>query len=121
LARAAGLDVQGLAATIGQYNTGQAAGRDVLGRTHMPLPIAKPPYYAVRIQGYFLLGAAGIVVNKSLQVVDQSGRAIPNLFAAGEMLGFGAFQGQSYCGGMSVTPALTFGRLLGDRLIPLRA
>lgn len=120
LARAAGLDASGLAATVGQYNAGQAAGRDVLGRTHMPLPIARPPYYAVRIQGYFLLGAAGIAVNKTLQVVDQDGRAIPNLFAAGEMLGFGAFQGQSYCGGMSVTPALTFGRLLGERLIPLK-
>ena len=37
--------------------------------------------------------------------------------AEGELLGAGQFMGRSYCGGMLVTPALTFGRLLGQRML----
>jgi fumarate reductase flavoprotein subunit len=48
--------------------------------------------------------------------VDQTGKPIPNLYAAGEVLGLGATSGNSFVGGMSVTPAMTFGRLLGQRL-----
>ena len=32
------------------------------------------------------------------------------------MIGAGATCGNSFCSGMMVTPALTFGRLLGERL-----
>ena len=58
-------------------------------------------------------------MNDRLQVVRRDGTAIANLFAAGEILGAGATQGQAFCGGMMITPALTFGRLLGGRIIPL--
>jgi len=36
-----------------------------------------------------------------------------------QAVGAGATQGHAYCGGMMVTPAITFGRLLGQRLVPL--
>ena len=38
------------------------------------------------------------------------------LFAVGEAIGMGATSGQAFCGGMSVTPALSFGRILGRSL-----
>lgn len=120
LAAAAGINGVELALTIADYNRAQADGNDKFGRRHMPLPIGKPPFYAMRMQGYFLLGCAGIAVDKELRVIRQDGKPIPNLYAAGEMLGFSAFQGSSYCGGMSVTPALTFGRLLGERMLPFK-
>jgi fumarate reductase flavoprotein subunit len=41
---------------------------------------------------------------------------VRNLYAAGELLGAGQLMGQSFVGGMMVTPAMTFGRLLGQRL-----
>jgi fumarate reductase flavoprotein subunit len=121
LAAATGIDRAGLEATIGAYNVAQKNGVDKLGRKHMPRPIATAPFYAVRMQGYYLLNTVGVGVDTSLRVLDRDDKPIANLYAAGEMLGMAAFQGQSYCGGMSVTPALTFGRLLGQKLLPLGA
>ena len=56
-------------------------------------------------------------MDDSLRVIREDGSAIPNLYAAGELLGAGVFMGRSYCGGMLVTPALTFGRLLGQKIL----
>ncbi len=71
------------------------------------------------MQGYYLLNTAGVAVDNQLRILGENGSPIKNLYAAGEMLGMAAFQGSSYCGGMSVTPALTFGRILGERLLSL--
>jgi len=49
-------------------------------------------------------------------VIRARGEPIRNLHAAGELLGAGQLMGQSFVGGMMVTPAMTFGRLLGQRL-----
>ena len=54
-------------------------------------------------------------------VITRSGAPNRNLYAAGELLGMAALQGRSYCGGMSVMPALSFGRLLGSSILPLGA
>jgi fumarate reductase flavoprotein subunit len=117
LARAAGVDAAGLAATVAAYNQAQKTGKDELGRQHMPLPIARPPFYAVRLQSWLLATFAGLAVDAQLRVIRQDGTPIPNLYAAGELLGAGATMGRSYCGGMLVTPALTFGRLLGQKML----
>jgi fumarate reductase flavoprotein subunit len=87
----------------------------------MPLPIAKAPFYAIQLQSWLLTGYAGLAVNKELQVVREDATPIPGLYAAGELLGTGAFMGRSYCGGMVVTPALTFGRLLGQSMLEFPA
>lgn len=112
-----GLPEKALSATVRRYNAAQESGRDWLGREHMPAKFTEPPYYAICHQGSSLVSFAGIAVNEQLQVVQKSGAAIRNLFAAGEVLGFGNVSGRGYCGGMSVTPALTFGRLIGEHLI----
>ncbi len=117
LAEAAGIDASGLAATVADYNRGQADGQDSLGRKHLPLPIAEPPFYAVQLQSWLLTSFAGVAVDDRLRVIRDDGTAIPGLYAAGELLGSGQFNGRSYCGGMLVTPALTFGRLLGQKLL----
>jgi len=86
------------------------------GRKHMPLPIAKPPFYAIRMQGTQLLSFAGLTVNPQLQVLKGNGQAIPNLYAAGEVLGAGATTGFGIVNGMLLTPALVFGRMIGERV-----
>ena len=116
LAEVAGIDAKGLAKTIAQYNRGRESKQDAFGREHMPLPIGAPPYYAIQLQSWLLTTFAGIAVDSHLRVIREGGTPIPNLYAAGELLGTGQFMGRSYCGGMLVTPALTFGRLLGQRL-----
>ena len=42
---------------------------------------------------------------------------LPGLFAVGEILGGAALSGDSFASGMSITPALSFGRLLGQSLL----
>ena len=117
LAQAAGVDAAGLTATVAAYNESQANGSDPFGREHLPLPIAEPPFYAVQTQSWLLTTFAGVAVDDGLRVIREDGSPIPNLYAAGELLGAGQFMGRSYCGGMLVTPALTFGRLIGQKLL----
>ena len=112
-----GADPAILAGTVADYNTGVLENRsDPLGRQHRPLPVAEAPFYAVRHLGWSIVGFAGLSVDGELRVTDAAGDPIPGLYAAGEVLGLGATSGNAFNGGMSVTPAMTFGRLLGERL-----
>jgi fumarate reductase flavoprotein subunit len=120
LAARAGMDSKALAATVAAYNAVQGGqGQDAFGRKHMPLPIAKGPFYAIELRGWDLLSYAGLAVDGKLRVVRKDGTPIPGLYAAGELLGMGQLSGRSACGGMSVTPALSLGRLLGGRIVPV--
>jgi fumarate reductase flavoprotein subunit len=117
LAEKTGINGPNLEQTVATYNTGQASGEDALGREHLPLPIEEAPYYALRTQSWCLTTFAGIAVDDQLRVIREDNSPIANLYAAGELLGSGQFMGSSYCGGMLVTPALTFGRLLGQKIL----
>ncbi|MBW9205629.1 FAD-dependent oxidoreductase [Mumia sp. zg.B17] len=117
LADLAGIDAAGLRETVGTYNEAVASGHDPAhGRTFLPAPIAAPPFYAVRNHAITLVTFQGLDVDTSLAVRDESGNPIPGLYAVGEVIGAGATCGNSFCSGMLVTPALTFGRLLGTDL-----
>lgn len=118
-ALAAGIEVDAarLAATIGAYNAAVEEGApDPFGRTHRPLPIAEAPFYAVRHHGWSIVGFAGLDIDPQFRVLDRACRPIPGLYAAGEVIGFAKTSGNGFCGGMSVTPAMTFGRLLGEAI-----
>jgi fumarate reductase flavoprotein subunit len=119
LAAAAGIAVEGLETTVTRFNEGQARGKDELGREHMPLPIAKPPFYAIKLHSWNLSSSAGLAVDTQLRVISKDGSPIPGLYAAGELLGKGVFMGRSIVGGMMVTPALALGRLFGQSLLKL--
>jgi fumarate reductase flavoprotein subunit len=117
LATKAGIDPQGLIATVAAYNRGRAEGKDALGRQHMPMAIEAGPFYAVQLSSWNLLSYAGLGVDGRLRVTRPDGTPIANLYAAGELLGMGQLMGRSLPGGMSVMPAITFGRLLGMEFI----
>ncbi|MFF5249222.1 FAD-dependent oxidoreductase [Streptosporangium sp. NPDC000095] len=114
LARAAGMDPGVLADTVAAYNTAVASGDDPFGRAHLPAPIAEPPYYAVLNHGTTLKSPAGLAVDSRLRVIGPDG-PFANLWAAGEVIGGSTLSGKSFVSGMSVTPALGFGRMLGRR------
>lgn len=117
LARLAGIDETGLVSTVETYNAAVEEGVDAaFGRTYLPAPIAQPPFYAIRNHAITLVTFQGLDIDDSFAVRTEAGEVIPGLFAAGEVIGAGATCGNSFCSGMLVTPALTFGRLLGDRL-----
>ena len=116
LAEACGLDPKALATTVARYNAGQRVNSDVFDRTHMPAPIAEAPFYAVKHYGISVLAFGGIDTDERLRVLDAEGKPIPNLFAAGEILGAGLF-GNGYLGGSMVGSAVTYGRRLGDSIL----
>ena len=117
LAERAGIDPAGLRATTEGYNATLAAGApDPFGRRHRPAPIAEPPFYAVRNHGSTLITFAGVAVDTDFAVRTGDGSVVPGLYAIGEVLGCAATMGNAFCGGMTLTPALAFGRDLGARL-----
>lgn len=120
LAQRAGIDAQGLEYTVRRYNEAVASGHDPWGREHLPAPIGQAPYHAIRMQGFAITSNVGIAVDARLRVIDVRGNPVPGLYAAGEALGHSQTSGKAYVGGMSVTPALSLGRLLGQTL-PLDA
>lgn len=118
LATKAGIDAAGLTATIAAYNAALAQGAvDPLGRQHRPLPIAEAPFIALRNHGVAVKSAGGIDVDRRLRVRLKDGRVVENLFAGGETIGGGLLSGNAFVGGMSLTPWLGFGRLIGRDFI----
>ncbi|MSO64577.1 MAG: FAD-dependent oxidoreductase [Alphaproteobacteria bacterium] len=121
LAARTGLPADALAGTVADYNRAVDTGHDALGRQHLPRRIEQGPFYAVRHGGMSAVSFAGLAVDDMLRVIRADGSPIPHVYAAGETLGFALLNGGSYCSGMSLTPALTFGRLLGQRLLHWRS
>lgn len=116
LAVSAGIDEEGLVKTVAAYNRGVDESKDELGRKHLPARIENPPFYAIRNHAVIIKSHWGISVNTALEVLDSEGQPIPHLYACGEALGGSLLSGNSYVTGMSITPALSFGRLMGRTL-----
>ena len=125
LAELAGIDREGLEATIATLNTDAAAGRDTaFGRGdgaydryqgdphHAPNsclgPIATPPFYAVRVIPGDIGSFAGLRTDGHARVLDGDGRVVAGLYAAGAdsvHVGGGSYPGA----GANIGPAMTFG------------
>jgi fumarate reductase flavoprotein subunit len=116
LAVACALDPKKLRQTVNRYNAGVAAGSDEFERQYLPSPIDKPPFYAVKHHGFGVMTFAGIETNENLEILGADGAPIENLYAVGEILGGGVF-GNAFLGGMMVSSAITFGRLLGQKIL----
>ena len=84
LAEKLGIDAEGLAATVEEYNQLCADGYDPFGKSAEYLqPIQTAPFYGAQFypSSYGTLG--GIKVNAELEVLDEEGNAIPGLFSCG--------------------------------------
>ena len=118
LASKSGINFKGLKQTINEYNDSiKNNTTDPFNRKYRPLPINKPPFYAICTHGVSITSTVGLAVNEKLEVIDSDNKPIKNLFAAGEILGSGQTMGKCSAGGMMLTPALTFGRILGQKLL----
>jgi fumarate reductase flavoprotein subunit len=116
LAAACGLDPRILRITVDRYNAGQAAGSDEFERQYLPSPIDQAPFYAVKHHGIAVMTFGGVETDDSFAVLDAGGAPIANLYAVGEILGGGVL-GNAYLGGMMVSSAMSFGRVLGQRIL----
>jgi tricarballylate dehydrogenase len=79
-------------------------------KSNWAYPLDKPPYLAYPLTSAICFTYGGIRTDTSARVVTASGMPIPNLYAAGEIVGLFYHE---YPAGTSVLKALTFGRIAG--------
>ncbi|MGD0704450.1 MAG: FAD-dependent oxidoreductase [Trebonia sp.] len=115
LAAGFALPAEHLEVTVERYNAAVAAGEDFdyLKDPKFLQPIATPPFYAAEIRPATVgFTACGLRIDRDAQVIGESGRPIPGLFAAGESAG--GVVGPRYVGsGNSYANCVTFGRVAG--------
>jgi len=114
LAGKIGADTAALEETIHDFNRDCKDNRDPqFGRTETTLaPLETPPYYAVELALTLVNTQGGPKHNVDCQVLDFNDRAIPRLYAAGEL---GSFFGFLYQGGSNYPEAWAFGRIAGKK------
>lgn len=124
LAQKLDIPAQRLSTTVDAYNTAVQPGefdperkdrKHTQGlmppKTNWALPLDTPPYFAFPVTGGLTFTLGGLKVDDRTRVVDSEARAIPGLYAAGEIVG-GLFY-DNYPGGASLLRATVLGRLAG--------
>jgi len=132
LAQVAGIDPQGLEATIASYNADARTGDDkAYGKgstaynrfngdpSFAPNPclaeIAAGPFYAVEVVVGDLGTFAGIRANGDAQVLDREGSPVPGLYAVGNDMA--SIMGGNYPGGgITLGPAITFAYIAAQHM-----
>ena len=72
-------------------------GTDAFGRTIKAAQSEEGPYYALQMHIRYYASLGGLHINDSMQVLNVNQEAIPNLYAAGEVVG--GLEGDVYMGG----------------------
>jgi 3-oxosteroid 1-dehydrogenase len=132
LARKAGIDPEGLAATVARFNPNAEAGVDPEFKRgthpwsgwmcgdpyHEPNanlgPVAKPPFYAVRLHrlGGSAIPSTGIVTDHHSRAIGWDDQPIPGLYAAGNSVAR-LESGAMMQSGVSNARGMTYGYLAG--------
>ena len=116
-AAAAGINADNLKATVEKYNGFVAKGSDDdFGRaaTYLTKTIGEGPYYIIEQKPRFATTMGGLVVNTSMQVLNEAGEPISGLYAAGENCG--QVMGDDSPSGANNAWALTSGKLAADAI-----
>lgn len=124
IAAALDLPAETLQATVAEYNAACVPGEwkplelDGLAtqglmprKSNWATPLDEGPYHAYPIMSANVFTFGGLQVDSSARVVDGDGRAIPGLYAAGEIIGM---YYATYTGATSVLKGMVFGRLAGE-------
>lgn len=102
-----------LKATLDTWNNAVKNKNDAeFGRkTGMDKDLSGAPFYAIKIAPGIHYSMGGVKINASTEVLTKDGKAIPGLFAAGEVTG--GLHGNNRIGGNSVIDIVIFGRQAG--------
>jgi tricarballylate dehydrogenase len=125
LASGLGVDVEGFERTVAEYNAAVQPGefdpsikdgKRTVGiappKSNWALPLDSPPFVGFRITCGITFTFGGMRVDEGARVLDRGGRAMPGLFAAGELVGGLFFH--NYPGGTGLTAGMVFGRRAGS-------
>ena len=112
LAEALGIPADTFAATMNTWNGYVAEKNDPdFGRTSFANPLDTAPFYAVKVTAGIHHTMGGLKIDPETHVIDESGKIIPGLFAAGEVTG--GVHGGNRLGGNAVADFVVFGRIAG--------
>jgi flavocytochrome c len=120
LAAAYGIPLHPLETTVNRYNQMAREGsRDEFGKSldQGAQPLARPPFYAIKLWPKVHYTSGGIGINSNAQVIDLHNRPIPRLFAAGEVCG--GIHGASRLGSCALPECIVFGRIAGQQAASL--
>lgn len=119
LAKKAGLDAKGLTATVSHYNKLVESGKDTdFEKDELEQKIETGPFYCVPLSPTIHHTMGGIKINTDAQVINNSGKIIKNLYAAGEVTG--GIHGTNRIGGNALTDCVVFGRIAGKRVMGIK-
>ena len=112
LAKAIDTDPDTLAKTMDTWNKDVDAQSDPdFNRTSFVKKLDTAPYYAIKVQPGVHHTMGGLKIDSSAEVLNDSGKAIDGLFAAGEVTG--GVHGANRLGGNAVADFIVFGRIAG--------
>ncbi len=127
LAKLSGLPVQTLLATVARYNELVDQGEDKdFGRfgpgkstfSNSASPkISTPPYYAMQTYPLTRKSMGGVAIDLSCRVVDKQKKAIPGLYAVGELTGLAGINGKAALEGTFLGPCIVTGRVAARSLL----
>ncbi|GAB7267535.1 hypothetical protein DZJ_40910 [Dickeya ananatis] len=116
LATAIKMDPKQLSKTLSDYTGYAKANKDTeFGRESFKQALDTGKYYAIEVTPGIHHTMGGIAINTKAQVIDNQGKVIPNLFAAGEAAG--GVHGANRLGGNSLADIITFGRIGADEAV----
>jgi len=126
LGSALGLDAKVFAETLAEYNRATVANTEfrieILDgvctrgltppKSNWAIPVDRPPFYGLPLRPGITFTYMGVAVDEKARVLDHSGRAFANVYAAGEIMS-GNILTKGYLGGFGLTIGSVFGELAG--------
>lgn len=119
LAKEVDMPEAALKETLEAWNTAVKDKKDpeFSRETAMDNDLSKAPYYAIKIAPGIHHTMGGVKINTETQVLDKDNKAIPALYAAGEVTG--GLHGNNRIGGNAVADIIIFGRQAGEQAAAL--
>jgi fumarate reductase flavoprotein subunit len=117
LAERLNLPLPALAQSFAEVEAAKRAGKaDRFGRNFAGTAPLSPAFRAVKVTGALFHTQGGLAINGSARVLDTSGNALPNLFAAGgAAAGVSGPRASGYLSGNGLLTATVLGRVAGQR------
>lgn len=116
LAEKAGIDAEGLKATVARYNELAAKGNDddFGKRPEILWPVDTPPFFAGQLVSTLLAASGGLRQDTACHVLDEENNAIEGLYVCGAAGGeYFSNDYPTICPGTNHGRCLTFGRIAG--------
>lgn len=113
LGKAMGVPEEEFEKTMNSWNEAVAKKEDAeFGRTSFAEALDTAPFYAIKVTPAVHHTMGGLKINTVTEVLDKDGKAIPGLFAAGEVTG--GVHGANRLGGNAVCDFTVFGKIAGE-------